>query len=264
MVARALRSPHEELNNRHPNRAIIISTTSRFRLFLTMNRMDRLLGIVTQLQSRKFIPAEKIAARFHISIRTVYRDINALVELGIPISFEQGRGYFVVQGYFLPPVSFSNEEASALLLSQTLVYGFADKSTQKHYSAALNKIKAVLRDPQKEKIEAMEENIRIQMHPNLMLNVEYLSLLQHAIASKMIVMLQYRSSKEEVTEREVEPVGLIFYAFSWHLIAFCHRRNDYRDFKISRITQVSDTRMPFRRPVHIGISEYMKTLPVNY
>ncbi|HEX2629316.1 MAG TPA: HTH domain-containing protein, partial [Chitinophagaceae bacterium] len=70
-----------------------------------MNRIDRLLGILTLLQSRKYVPAEKIADKFDISIRTVYRDIKALGELGIPISFEAPRGYFVVQGYFLPPVS---------------------------------------------------------------------------------------------------------------------------------------------------------------
>src|SRR5688572_5782294 len=99
-----------------------------------MNRIDRLLGILTLLQSKKFVPAEKIAGKFNISIRTVYRDVKALVELGIPVSFETNKGYFVVQGYFLPPVSFSSEEANALVLSEALVYGFADRSIQKHYS----------------------------------------------------------------------------------------------------------------------------------
>jgi predicted DNA-binding transcriptional regulator YafY len=78
-------------------------------LILSMNRIDRLLGILTLLQSKKYVPAEKIADKFHISIRTVYRDVKALVELGIPVSFETSKGYFVVQGYFLPPVSFSTE-----------------------------------------------------------------------------------------------------------------------------------------------------------
>src|SRR5689334_2829864 len=103
-----------------------------------MNRIDRLLGILTLLQSKKFVPAEKIAEKFHISIRTVYRDVKALVELGIPVSFEAQRGYFVVQGYFLPPVSLTTEEANALLLTESLVYGFTDKSIRTHYSSALN------------------------------------------------------------------------------------------------------------------------------
>src|SRR5262245_30576982 len=98
-----------------------------------MNRIDRLLGVLTLLQSKKYVTAEKIAEKFHTSVRTVYRDVKALTELGIPVSFEAQRGYFVVQGYFLPPVSFSTEEANALLLSESLVYGFADRSIQTHY-----------------------------------------------------------------------------------------------------------------------------------
>jgi predicted DNA-binding transcriptional regulator YafY len=94
-----------------------------------MNRIDRLLGIVTFLQTKKYVQAEKIAVKFDISIRTVYRDIKALSELGIPVSFENSKGYFLVQGYFLPPVSFTNEEANALLLTEALVYGFADRNT---------------------------------------------------------------------------------------------------------------------------------------
>src|SRR3954467_3697642 len=103
-----------------------------------MNRIDRLFGILTLLQSRKYVPAEKIADKFDMSVRTVYRDIKALCEQGIPISFEQNKGYFIVQGYFLPPVSFTSEEANAFLLMEAMVAGSADKSIQIHYAAALN------------------------------------------------------------------------------------------------------------------------------
>lgn len=229
-----------------------------------MNRIDRLLGILTMIQSKKFVPAEKIAEKFQISIRTVYRDIKALVELGIPVSFEAQKGYFVVQGYFLPPVSLTTEEANALLLSESLVYGFADKSIQTHYSSALNKVKAVLRSSQKEKLEVLDDSIRLQMHPNLQLNFEYLSLLQSAIGTKTIIEIEYKNQKEETSKRQLEPIGLIFYAFSWHLIAWCHARKDYRDFKISRILRLKNTDMPFKMDTHIAINDYMKQLPVNY
>lgn len=229
-----------------------------------MNRIDRLLGILTLLQSKKFVPAEKIADRFKISVRTVYRDVKALTELGIPVSFEQNRGYFVVQGYFLPPVSFTSEEANALLLSESLVYGFADKSIQKHYSTALSKIKAVLRSREKEKLDTLNNSIRMQMHPKLMLDVEYLSILQHAIAEKNVLELDYKNMKEEVSKRCVEPIGLIFYAFNWHLIGWCQVRKDYRDFKVARILKLRNTNEPFTRTDHIELNEYMKVLPVPY
>jgi predicted DNA-binding transcriptional regulator YafY len=229
-----------------------------------MNRIDRLLGILTLLQSKKYVPAEKIAARFAISTRTVYRDIKALVELGIPVSFESPRGYFVVQGYFLPPVSFSSEEANALLLTESLVYGFADKSIQHHYSNALNKIKAVMRSAQKENLDKLNGSIRLQMHPRLTLDVDYMSVLQNSIVAKTILEIDYKDNKEKVTSRQLEHVGLIFYAFNWHLIGWCHTRKDYRDFKIARITRLRDTCRPFQKTSHIEISEYMKSLPVNY
>jgi len=229
-----------------------------------MNRIDRLLGILTLLQSKKFVPAEKIAEKFHISIRTVYRDVKALVELGIPVSFEAQRGYFVVQGYFLPPVSLTSEEANALLLTESLVYGFTDKSIRTHYSSALNKVKSVLRSSQKEKLDVLDESIKIQMHPNFMLNFEYLSVLQNAIAAKMIVEIEYKNLKEETSKRQLEPIGLIFYAFNWHLIGWCHARKDYRDFKVARISRLRNTDMPFKNSSHIAISEYMKQLPVSW
>ncbi len=226
--------------------------------------MDRLLGILTLLQSKKYVPSGKIAERYHISLRTVYRDMKALVELGIPVSFETTKGYFVVQGYFLPPVAFSNEEANALLLTESLVYGFTDRSIQQHYSTALNKVKAVLRSPQKEKLDLLNDSIRLQMHPKLLLNFDYLAQLQNAIGSKIIIEIDYKNLKEEITRREVEPIGLIYYAFSWHLFGWCHLRQDYRDFKVARIHGLKITSQPFKKDSHISINEFMKQLPVDY
>jgi predicted DNA-binding transcriptional regulator YafY len=229
-----------------------------------VNRIDRLFGILILLQSRKFVPAEKIAARFQISIRTVYRDIKALVGLGIPVSFENGRGYFIVQGYFLPPVAFSSEEANALLLSESLVYGFADKSIQEHFSTAMNKVRSVLRASQKEKLDGLDGRIKLQTHPKLVLNFEYLSQLQQAIAGRTIIEIDYRNNKDEISQRLIEPIGLIFYAFSWHLIGWCQMRKDYRDFKVARILRVRNTDLPFSQQSLIGLNDYMKLLPVNY
>ena len=229
-----------------------------------MNRIDRLFGILTLLQSRKYMPAEKIAEKFRISVRTVYRDVKALCEQGIPVSFEQHRGYFIVQGYFLPPVSFTNDEANAMLLMEAIVAGFADKSTQKHYSTALNKVKSVLRSSQKERIERLNNNIRLQVPSCFVQNYEYLSLIQDAIAAKNILALQYINNSNEASDREVEPIGLVFYALNWHLIAWCHARNDYRDFRVGRIRNLRNTGCSFRKTDHIELNEYIKSIPVNY
>ena len=229
-----------------------------------MNRIDRLFGILTLLQSTKYITAEKIAQRFDMSVRTVYRDIKALGEQGIPISFEQNKGYFLVQGYFLPPVSFNMDEANALLLVESLVNGFADQSIRSHYSAALTKVKAVLKTGQKEKLEKMNQHIKLQIPERLNFNYGYLSLIQHAISDKSLIELEYKNAKEVASKRCVEPIGLIFYAFSWHLIAWCHFRNQYRDFNLTRIICLKNLESPFSKTDHMPLSDYMSMLPVNF
>lgn len=229
-----------------------------------MNRIDRLFSMITMLQSRKYVPAEKLAEKFNISTRTVYRDIKAIGEAGIPVSFEQTRGYFIVQGYFLPPVAFTEEEAGALLLMEPATYSFADRSIQKLYASALTKIKGVLKAAAKENIEILDNNIKFQTPERYVNDFEYLSQLQQAITSKTIIEVHYKNLKEEVSCRSVEPIGLIFYAFSWHLIGWCHVREDYRDFKVARILKIRSLEKPFSKPAHIELGEYMKELPVTW
>ena len=244
------------------------SLTNFLPKIIAVNRIDRLMGILTVLQSKKFVQAEKISEKFSISIRTVYRDIKALTEIGVPVSFENGRGYFIVQGYFLPPVSFTNEEANALILMGAVAQRFSDKSIKKHYETALNKVTAVMRGGEKDKAEQLQEQIKMFVPENCPYtvdnNYEYLTTLQNAISARNVLEMHYQNNNEEISKREVEAIGLIFYAYNWHLIAWCHMRNDYRDFRVSRILRVRDTQSVFRKTDHIDINDYMKGIPVNY
>lgn len=227
-----------------------------------MNRVDRLFTILTFLQSRKYVTAEAISERFEISVRTVYRDVKALGESGIPVAFEPGKGYFIVQGFFLSPVAFTMEEANALLLSESLVAGFADRSIKEHYGTALTKVKTVLKTSQKEKIEHLSEAIRLQVPERIMPNYDFLSIIQEAISTKVQLDLRYMNYKGESSQRIIEPIGLVFYAFDWHMIGWCHMRGEYRDFKLSRVVALRNTGKSFEVKKHIGLGEYQ--LPVNY
>lgn len=233
-------------------------------LLNNMNRIDRLFGILTLLQSKKYVTAEHISEKFGMSIRTVYRDIKAIGEQGVPVSFEPGRGYFIMQGYFLPPVSFTSEEANALLLMEYLIKGFADRSIQTHYSTALSKVKSVLRGPQKETLEQLHQSMKLQLPSSLNHDFEYLALLQKAVSNRTLIRLEYKNMNNETSTRLAEPVGLVFYAFNWHLFAWCHLRNEYRDFRVSRMVSLTCTAEPFRKTDHVGLDEFMKNLPVNY
>lgn len=229
-----------------------------------MNRIDRLFGILTLLQSKKFVTGEKIAEKFQISIRSVYRDIKALQEQGIPVSFEPHRGYFVVNGYFLQPVSFSTDEANALLLMESIVSAFGDQSIQQQYGSALTKVKSVLRASQKDSIEKLAASIKWQAPACFVQNFNYLTRIQQAISAQKIIEIGYTNKQEECSVRKMEPVGLVFYALSWHLIGWCHNKKDYRDFRVSRILRLDCTAEDFTISPHMPLDEYMKRLPVTY
>src|SRR3982751_2500502 len=126
-----------------------------------MNRLDRITTILIQLQSRKVVKAQDIAERFNISLRTVYRDMRYLAEAGIPLIGEAGVGYSIMEGYRLPPVMFTKEEATAFLMAEKLVEKFTDASTQRDYSTAMFKIKAVLRLSERDYLEDMEQHIAV-------------------------------------------------------------------------------------------------------
>lgn len=145
-----------------------------------------------------------------------------------------------------------------------MVSAFADRSIQKHYTNGMNKVKAVLRSSQKEKIDSLSENIRLQISPSIRPDFEYLSIIQQAISAKSILEIDYKNNSEELSKRMAEPIGLIYYAFSWHMIAWCHLRKDYRDFKVARILKLKNTDTPFSKENHTELGSYMKQLPVNY
>ncbi len=211
-----------------------------------MNRFDRVSAILIQLQSKRFVTAEEIARRFEISKRTAYRDLKTLEEAGVPIGAEPGKGYFLIEGYHLPPVMFTTREASSLLTAEKIIEKIADKSINEQYKSAMFKIKAVLPDKEKQYLDKLDTNIEI-FHYAPAIAAEapnnYILDIQQALVSKKLVKIDYKAAYNEelIRNRMVEPVGLCFYSLAWHLIGYCRHRNDYRDFRIDRIYKLSIT-----------------------
>lgn len=207
-----------------------------------MNRIDRLTAMLIQLQTKKLITAQEIANRFDISLRTVYRDVRALEEAGVPIGAEAGKGYFIMDGYHLPPVMFSEEEANALVLGSKLIEGQTDESIKEHFSAAMFKIKSVLKTAQKEGLEKLEEQIRVS-HPPTQVDDQFpnnfMATIQKAMIEQKVLQFKYYSNYNgNMTERKVEPMGLVYYGNSWHLLAYCLLRQEPRDFRVDRLVKL--------------------------
>lgn len=233
-----------------------------------MNRLDRLTAILIQLQTKRIVKAEEIADHFEISLRTVYRDVKALMEAGVPVGSEAGRGYFIADGFHLPPVMFTSDEASAMLVAAKLVEKMTDKSIQKTYATALMKIKSVLKDAEKDHIENLQSQIQVFRYASADEPKDFpdhfLSELQNALVSKEVLKLDYFSHNQgELTIREIEPIGMFYYSMAWHLIAWCRLRNGYRDFRTDRIKSLTRTGKTFDARNLISFQEYLKTIQAN-
>lgn len=214
-----------------------------------MNRIDRLAAIIIQLQSRPLVKAQNIADKFSISLRTVYRDVHALEEAGVPVIGEAGIGYRLMEGYKLPPIMFNPDEVSAMLTASKLMQSMSDENSSNHYISALDKIKAVLRLAEKDHIEEIDEHVAVVSHPSFAYEKPselHLPKILRAIATSKVIEMNYTSiEKKESLQRKAEPVGIYYQGSHWYLIAFCLLRNDYRNFRTDKIIklQITDENM---------------------
>jgi predicted DNA-binding transcriptional regulator YafY len=207
-----------------------------------MHRIDRLSAILIQLQTKRVVAAKEIAERFHISIRTVYRDIRALEAAGIPIGSDPGLGYYLVEGYHLPPVMFTSEEAFALLTAGKLAEKFLDDAMKAHFDSALYKIKAILKDRDKDDLSRLNGRISVyKAAPDAPgTGPGFLADIERALCGKNVLSVEYRSSNAAgPVSRDIEPLSMGFYEYRWYLVAYCRLRKEYRNFRIDRIAKLT-------------------------
>ncbi|MDR3404431.1 MAG: YafY family protein [Chthoniobacter sp.] len=203
-----------------------------------MNRTDRLVALVMLLQSRRVTTAAYMAENFAVTERTIYRDLAALGEAGVPIIGEAGVGYCLMRGYHLPPVMFSPDEALALVTGGLFAERMTDDTMRESIRSALGKVNVVLPADLQRRVHRLRESMQVSGRKPGAGPVP-LGRLQLALADARVVRLQYRSAQSgETTLREVEPLGLVFYLDHWHLIAWCRLRQDVRDFRVDRIHAV--------------------------
>jgi predicted DNA-binding transcriptional regulator YafY len=216
-----------------------------------VNRIDRVTAILIQLQSKRVVKAQEIADRFTISLRTVYRDIKTLEEAGIPVIGEAGIGYSIMEGYRLPPVMFTREEATAFLTAEKLVEKLTDSSTREIYQAAMFKIKSVLRLTERDHLENMDQHIEVVDSPYFSKHkneTAYLQSILKAISEKTVINIDYFAEhSQEKSNRNIEPVGIFFMGRYWYLIAWCTLRKDYRTFRVDHIKYLSITAIQFEK-----------------
>ena len=228
-----------------------------------LNRFDRTLAILVLLQSRKLVKAQDLSNRFGVSLRTIYRDIRSLEAAGVPILGEAGVGYSIMEGYRLPPVMFTREEAGSFVAAEKLMLQFTDAGLGAYFKSAMDKVKSVLKGGEKDWITILEKGVwSVAGHESIKDGIaNALPVLFNSIALQHQVHLTYRSlSSTEPQNRLIEPVGVFYENNRWYLYAYCHLRNDYRQFRTDRIIAIKSTEIPFSQS-HTNIDNLKKDTP---
>ncbi|MDY0744923.1 YafY family protein [Paucibacter sp. R3-3] len=209
-----------------------------------MRRADRLFQIVQLIRGRRLSTAEFLAQRLEVSPRTVYRDVAALQQQGVPIDGEAGVGYRMRAGFDLPPLMFTRQEAQALVAAVRLAKPQLDAALGGDAENALSKILAVLPPSAR----AAAEGLAIFAPGSRMTarTSEHLARLREATESRSKLKLDYLDLGDTRSERTIRPLACMFWGPVWTVAAWCELREDFRSFRIDRIQALTTLDERFR------------------
>jgi predicted DNA-binding transcriptional regulator YafY len=198
-----------------------------------MRRADRLFQIVQLIRGRRLTTAAFLAARLEVSERTVYRDVADLQHQGVPIEGAAGVGYRLGQGFELPPLMFTPDEARALVASVRMAQVWQDPALAQASQVALGKILSVL----PASARAAAQSMAIYAPPaGLEPAVQAtLQTLREAAQSYRKVRVDYRDAQDATSRRTLRPLGCFYWGKVWTLAAWCESRHAFRSFRLDRI-----------------------------
>lgn len=229
-----------------------------------IKRLSRLTAILTQMQSRRLITALKLAEKFDVTVRTIYRDIRALEDAGVPIYTEEGRGYSLMEGYRIPPVMFTEDEANAIITAEFLIRSCKDESLIREFTSAVQKLKAIIPEDLKNRVERLEERMGIsKTYTDLSDKSKCLLEIQKALVERRVVRINYTNQADQKTVRELEPFAVYSSANGdWLLVAHCRLRKDFRTFSLTGIEEIHFTGENFE-PSALTFVQYLKKVYGN-
>lgn len=223
-----------------------------------MHRSGRLLQLLQALREhRGAVTASSLAARFEVSERTIYRDMETLLELGVPVEGEAGTGYILRPGYFLPSMAFNRDEADAVLLGLRFVRARGDGVLAEAAETALTKIS-----------EGMGETAAAEMRRNGLTvgppggdQRNELARIRGAMRERRKIHIAYRSQGSTSSERTIWPVAIGFFDGTEMLAAWCELRDAFRHFRLERIEDLTVLEDDIPRPGASLLAAYRKIEP---
>lgn len=220
-------------------------------------RATRLLHLLDELRRRrKPVRGAQLAERLGVSLRTVYRDIDALRGQGADIAGDPGVGYQLRAGFLLPPMMFSAEELEAIVLGARWVAAHADPELAAAAGSALERVTGVLPDA-----------LRLQVETSGLFAPQWqvgdaepwLPALRRAIRAGNAVRIQYRDADGRASERVIWPFAMAFLAEIRLLAAWCEMRGDFRHFRADRMVALEDTGQRYPEQRHSLLKRWNQT-----
>ncbi|WP_018590564.1 helix-turn-helix transcriptional regulator [Terrisporobacter glycolicus] len=228
-----------------------------------MAKIDNMMSILWMLSSDKRVTAKEISEKLEINIRTVYRYMDTLCASGVPIISDAGHngGYTLLNNFVEAPLFFHTKEQTALLHAAMFAKE-AGYFLNEELDKATSKIKMYSNQEQEKVLNQHLAGFEV-IKPIAKSSVELLlKKLEHNIVNKLSVEIKYRTgSEEKVKERLIDPYGIVYWNNNWYLVAFCHFRNEIRNFRVDRIISTIGTENTFNFPESFSPSKFfMKTL----
>ena len=220
----------------------------------------RVLTLLELLQTHRRLSGSELARRLEVDGRTVRRYIQTLEEMGVPVVAERGRdgGYALVAGFKLPPMMFTDEETLAVALGLVAASGLGLAENEVAVASVRAKLERVMPDRLKRRVRAIGETTQMARAP-ARIDIDegvFLTLTETTLAQQR-VRLSYCTVDGEVSQRDVDPYGLVFRTGYWYVSGFCHLRQDMRSFRLDRVTEVAALPESFLRPADFDAARYL-------
>ncbi len=226
-----------------------------------MRRADRLFQIVQHLRGGRLVTAQMLGGRLEVSERTIYRDIADLQSTGVPIDGEAGVGYIMREGYDLPPLMFTRDEIVALVAGARMVQAFGGAAMARAAAEALVKIGAVIPAGEKDRLRRTEIHVAEYVMSDAVRAA--VDVAERAVEERQVLAIDYRDEQGRPTQRDVRPLGLWFWGKVWTLIAWCELRDDFRAFRIDRLSGITPAGRIFRHERGKTLADFYRRMEVR-
>ncbi|MBE7214321.1 YafY family transcriptional regulator [Shewanella benthica] len=225
-----------------------------------MRRADRLFQLVQLLRHRRLTTAKELAERLEVSTRTIYRDVQDLCLSGIPIEGEAGVGYLLRHEVNVPPLMFNEAELEAIQVGMRMVQAWGGKELSSAAKQAMIKVEAVL--PAR-----LQDYQSLMFAPDFYIDTDefkFLDVLRISSRLREYLLMEYRDVKEANTQREIRPLAIYFWKGTWTLLAWCELRNDFRNFRVDRITGLTNLGRHFDVTPGEEMQDYIEAMEAQY